>query len=460
MDIYILRDGKEIGPFSEETTQSLLKQGSVALADLGWRPGMPEWIPLHRVLYPAQAQVPSLPASPSPGDTELPSPASAPAPVALSGEPATARQKAFLSYLGIPFEPELTKEQASLLISEAMETPKDPARIARWNEDRLRLHPDLFAAEIQARRENRAAEFLERTLNEGEECFTKVTKAHCQVLVGYLDVRFPGWDTRGEEATWSYFFPAIAEKFPQLVTREWKGKLNYASGGKVAPELAQRTGPLQAKRSGGFPLLAMFRGLFLGLLILGVLYGALEAYRRGYLSRFTAGASAPAIETTAPKAEPPPAIAPAGLERGPGNGSSTPGDPSFDQPLTAASAPPSEAPPPDGMTAPAPPAPPADSPPAGTAPVLDLSMPPETSPSSAPPATEPSAAVQPTNVVLTKPTEVQLQFGRIKLPIGTQLRLVSREGANLRVRYGNDILTIPASSTDLEAPAPPAQSLF
>ena len=63
MDIYILRDGKEIGPFSEETTQTLLKQGSVVIGDLAWRPGMEKWVPLHDVLYPApppppQAQTP------------------------------------------------------------------------------------------------------------------------------------------------------------------------------------------------------------------------------------------------------------------------------------------------------------------------------------------------------------------------------------------------------------------
>ena len=52
MNIYILRDGKEDGPYSEEATQNLLKQGNVLIGDLAWRAGMPGWLPLHAVLYP------------------------------------------------------------------------------------------------------------------------------------------------------------------------------------------------------------------------------------------------------------------------------------------------------------------------------------------------------------------------------------------------------------------------
>ena len=43
MDIYILRDGKEIGPLSEETTQTMLKDGSIVMGDFAWCPGMSDW---------------------------------------------------------------------------------------------------------------------------------------------------------------------------------------------------------------------------------------------------------------------------------------------------------------------------------------------------------------------------------------------------------------------------------
>ena len=37
MNIYILREGNQEGPFSEEATQNMLKQGSVLIGDLAWR---------------------------------------------------------------------------------------------------------------------------------------------------------------------------------------------------------------------------------------------------------------------------------------------------------------------------------------------------------------------------------------------------------------------------------------
>ena len=212
MDIYILRDGKEIGPFSEETTQTLLKQGSVVIGDLAWCPGMAKWVPLHDVLYPP----------PPPPQTPPPHPASEEPARKLDlpkGEPATAKQKALLSYLGIGFSSEMTKDHASILVNDAMEEPKHTGRLAQWNKERFTLHPDLFASEINERKENRATHFFDLCQGEGAEYFTKLTKAHTQVLIGYLDVKFPNWDAKEDEAAWNYFYPAIAEKFPQLVNK-------------------------------------------------------------------------------------------------------------------------------------------------------------------------------------------------------------------------------------------------
>jgi hypothetical protein len=50
MEIYILRHGKETGPFNEETTQSLLKSGSLMINDLAWTTGLSNWTPLVQVL--------------------------------------------------------------------------------------------------------------------------------------------------------------------------------------------------------------------------------------------------------------------------------------------------------------------------------------------------------------------------------------------------------------------------
>src|SRR5688572_24732646 len=194
MDIYILRDGKETGPFTEETTQSLLKQGSILINDLAWRPGMPNWQPLHAVLYPA-AQPDSVRPPPPPADLTPPPMPSAPGamPAATSRSPsvatvpkvvavpstesgvelATARQKAFLSYMGTAIPPDLTREKAALLVNDEMESPKDAGRLQRWNQDRFRLHPDLFADEIKTKKENRANFFHEVCQGEGAEFFEK-----------------------------------------------------------------------------------------------------------------------------------------------------------------------------------------------------------------------------------------------------------------------------------------------
>ena len=112
---------------------------------------MAKWVPLHDVLYPAPP--------PPPPQTPPPHPTSAEAPLSIrlpQGEPATAKQKALLSYLGIGFSTEVTKDQAAILVNDAMEEPKHSGRLAQWNKERFTLHPDLFASEIHERKESRA----------------------------------------------------------------------------------------------------------------------------------------------------------------------------------------------------------------------------------------------------------------------------------------------------------------
>ena len=58
--------------------------------------------------------------------------------------PATARQKALLQYLGAAISDTATREDAALAISDALENPKLTSRIAKWGDEKLRLHPDLI----------------------------------------------------------------------------------------------------------------------------------------------------------------------------------------------------------------------------------------------------------------------------------------------------------------------------
>jgi hypothetical protein len=53
------------------------------------------------------------------------------------------------------------------------------------------------------------------------------------------------------------------------------------------------------------------------------------------------------------------------------------------------------------------------------------------------------------SVKLTKPTVVVLKFGTSTLRPGTVLPIVSVDGATVKVRYGPDVVPIPAANTDI-----------
>ncbi len=491
MDIYILRDGKEIGPFSEETTQTLLKQGSIAEVDYAWHPGLPKWLPLTDVLRPAVPALETPPPPPPPPPSaavETPLPALSPAAnLPKAGESATEKQKALLAYLGIPFSSEISKDQAALLVNDAMEDAKNGARLVQWTTDRLKLHPELFAAEIQAKKESRASEFFEVCESEGAEYFTKIAKAHCQVLVGYLDVKFPNWD-EDKEAARKYFFPAVAEKFPQLVAKPWKGKLRYATGPKIAAEMSRQrpaTGKLRKRgKPSGLPLAAIGRGVVFGVLILAMFFFVQKLFKPD-------GSKAPVpgqAENAAPKpiaplpvAVKPEALPPIEPEKMAAQADplkpALPGDPLMVADPAATVADPTDpkmaalpadplAPKPAVPLVGFPPDPPMAADPLAPKPSAALPGfppdPPLVNPNAAPSTPDPLApansAVVPApadpgvaakvNLKLTKPIDVQLAYGKMKLPVGTPVKLVAREGNVVRVNYLNTILVVPITSTD------------
>lgn len=263
MNIYILRDGQKIGPFSEEAVRTLLQQGDVEEEDLACRQGASEWEPLNKVL-----ETPS--DSPAETPAEPPPPIHEPEP---EPEPATAEQIAFLSYFGIEIPVGLQKEEAEARVTKAKEDPKNAKRVALWDIEKLKLHPDLFAAELKARKEDRAQFFRDLCQTAGSDYFTGVTKAHCQVLVAFLDVKFPRWDANEADATERYFFPAVAEKFPQLVNKTWRGKFQYGQSPVAgSAKVPGKTPTAKLAQHSSSPIGAIFRGLLLGLCILGALY--------------------------------------------------------------------------------------------------------------------------------------------------------------------------------------------
>lgn len=47
MRYFIGKDGKQLGPFSDEQVRAMLKSGEVSYDDLGWHEGMTQWKPLR-----------------------------------------------------------------------------------------------------------------------------------------------------------------------------------------------------------------------------------------------------------------------------------------------------------------------------------------------------------------------------------------------------------------------------
>ncbi|MEI9898371.1 MAG: hypothetical protein WDN28_32060 [Chthoniobacter sp.] len=194
-------------------------------------------------------------------------------PPADSAEPATAVQLAFLSYFGIAAPANLLKDAAEWLITKAKEDPHSVKRLEMWNVDRLLLHPELFAAEAQAKKEDRAQFFFDLCQTAGSDYFTGVTKAHCQVLVEFLDVKFPRWDANEAEATERYFFPAMAEKFPAARDKAWRGRHPLWRGTGRPRRRRRRRAPRNWSRRPIHRCARSCGGWFSGLCVLGVLYG-------------------------------------------------------------------------------------------------------------------------------------------------------------------------------------------
>jgi hypothetical protein len=504
MEIYILRDGQETGPFSEESMHQMLQDGAVAMNDLAWQPGMQGWTPVQSVLFPTEDRTEANTA----WSTPTTAPISAP-----PAEAATPKQRAFLAYMGLPCPEEMGKEQAALLINDTMEEPKNAARIARWTDDRLKLHPELFAAELAAKKESRVQHYFDICHTEAAEAVDGVTKAHCQVLVGYLDVKAPNWDSNPHDAVWGFFLPAVAEKFPQLVRSEFKGKLQYA-GPKVAPELKRKAAIARSPvRKQSSPLVSLVKGLFYGLCIVGVIGGVLylennkekrdELFEKAGLAKLLkpkaggTAASKPAGSSTQDASNAPGNVpartAPAATAEAKASLASAPADSLFGSAPAVApptSAPAQEAAPVAPPTAPAmasvaapstdpsmmaaapapapesaastPPAP-APAPAAGVSlfdPNPGAPSPAATPPVPSTPATPATPETSPvpahkTTATLTQTIEVQLRFGKAKVPAGTHLKIVEQDGTHLKVQFQNQVISIPVNVTDLTDEVPP-----
>lgn len=461
MDIFILHGGEQTGPFDEQAVQKLIKSGAARPQDMAWRKGLPAWLPVSEVLNPG-SEKPSEPPPVAQVSGGQPAPQSVP--------PATAKQKALLKYLGVEFSDKASKSEVALLVSDALEAPKLQARLSKWNEEKTRLHSDVFADEIDHRKAGRGATYVELCQTQGVGVVKDVTKAHCQVLVESLDKRFPSWEASPKDALWHYFFPAIAEHFPMLVMDEWKSKLRFGSTPKGATSSAHISGAISTSPGRGpSPVQAAARGVVYGLAALGLIIGAMQLMKPSDSALANKGAAAtppptPPLLPEAPVQKPPtdvPLIAAIDpVPALPLEQPFVPAEPAV--PVPAVPAPPAEpvpaAPP---MVAPvAPPIPPVNPVPAGppTLPRADTVAPPIAPPpmTTSPVPVAPVAPVAKTDLTLTKPVSVQLQFGKVVLPAGTKVKFLGAIPTGLKCNFNNSIIVVPVTSTDYDGPQLPA----
>jgi hypothetical protein len=477
MKIFIIRDGKQTGPYDEDAVQALLSQGSVLPKDKSWRKGLPGWLPLSEVLKP-DSELAAHPPEP-PGSTGREGTNGS----SKNATAATAKQKALLKYLGVQSLDGVSREQAAMVISDALEDPKFQSRMNKWQEEKIRLHPDIFQDEIDFRKMNRTNRYLELCETEGTEVVKDVTKAHVQVLVESLDKRFPNWESDSRAALWDYLFPSIGEHFPNLVLPAAKGRLRLGGMPKMVSALARKpsvglpTIPTPPPAPGAFS--AALRGIVYGAIVLGLIVVADHFFGQSRFVKFfqtgpgkpvSGGPAVPPVQPAEPPLAAPPSLPPgppAVVAKAPENPPA--GLPEF-PPVNPAPAPPAPAEPAPAPPAPIappmiaenkppvaekpaiPPAPVAPEVPAPAAvnpPVPELAPPPVVAP--APPVVP--GAQRPV-ITLTQAISVTLQNGQITLPAGTQLRNLAIEGQNVRVSWNNNLFYVPAMATDVNSSTP------
>ena len=463
MEIFVIREGKQAGPYSEDALRALLTEGAVRTKDMGWRKGLSAWMPLGEVLKSDSEKPPERADKPADAGTNGSS---------QKADAATAKQKALLKYLGLDSGIGAGKEAAAVAIRDAMENPKFQGRIRKWQEEKLRLHPNLFQDEIDFQKANRTIRYLELCETEGAGVVKDVTKAHVQVLVESLDKRFPSWESEPRAAVWDYLFPAIAEHFPKLVLPAAQGRLKMGGQPKVAVALS---GP----PAGGIiahappqhvgPVSAAFRGLMYGAVVLGLIFVANHFFH--FASFHFPTQPAPVAQPAQPGApkegdatQPPrPAGSVAVVNPGeippipPAVPAAEPAVPPV--PVEPVAVPPAPAPPMaenkppvvEEKPAPAPAPKPVETP----APVSTTPPPPATPAPATPAPSTPRSLIK-----LVQGISVPLPNGAVTLQAGTQLRFLAVEGPNVRVSWNNNVFHVPAIATDVgdATPAPATPS--
>jgi len=137
---------------------------------------------------------------------------------------ATARQLAFLTYLGVTVPSGVSKSDAAALIDSAIADESLSERRSTWRYDRYNLYPDLFAEECAKFKASRAA-FLLGVYNNFRGDFVrpspgvrnplrKLQLSDIEAIVSKLDLAHRGWDRDLMAAFLDYVLPAVEGTLP------------------------------------------------------------------------------------------------------------------------------------------------------------------------------------------------------------------------------------------------------
>lgn len=114
--------------------------------------------------------------------------------------PATPKQIAYLSYMGIRDAPKMSFDEASAAIEDPFTTADQREferlhdRKSRWISDRLVLHPDLYSAEVQVMLDSELPEALHAyTRSRIVGATEKLTKAKIRSVISSLQKDSPLW---------------------------------------------------------------------------------------------------------------------------------------------------------------------------------------------------------------------------------------------------------------------------
>ncbi|WP_386780375.1 GYF domain-containing protein [Luteolibacter ambystomatis] len=74
MNFFIGKDGRQLGPFTEDQLRSMFQSGMLTANDLAWYEGRPDWIPLWQLFgtAPPIQTFASVQANPAPGALNAP----------------------------------------------------------------------------------------------------------------------------------------------------------------------------------------------------------------------------------------------------------------------------------------------------------------------------------------------------------------------------------------------------